>query len=146
MSVPAEAAIRAWINAPATGLSGNGAPISNGAFSRRARSPASGSYAVVQRMSIASRAVAEEDGAIDQARLSVMIYAGTQEAAEAGAAAYATAVQRLSGKPVPAGDTGVIILVSDNLSGPQDVPMPEGGGEQFAFEVAADFLLTQEQT
>lgn len=142
MSLPAEQAVRAWANSR-TDLVGNGAPVSQGFYLLRQRSPASGQYGVMSRQSIATATVtAENAGEIDSARISTLIYGGTQEAAEDAAAAFASAVQSLTGRPVPCGDTGVLLLVHDNLSGPMFVPMPETGGEQFAFEVAADFILS----
>jgi hypothetical protein len=138
----AEQAIRAWANSAAVGLTGEGHPVSGGFYLRQQRSPAAGQYGVLARSSIARPGpVAEDDGFFDQARISALFYGGTEETAEAAATAYASAVERLSGRPVPAGDSGLTILASDNLSGPQYVPMPAEGGELFAFEVAADFLL-----
>jgi hypothetical protein len=144
MSVAAEAAVRAWVNGQAQ-LTGEGRPLSGGAYLGQQRSPASGIYAVLARSSqAAQQVVAEGPGDIDVARISAMVYGGTQEAAEAAAAALASAVEALSGSPQRAGDTGVLLLVSANLSGPMYVPMPSAGGEEFAFEVAADFMLTKE--
>jgi hypothetical protein len=140
MSLPAESAVRAWVNAQG-GLVGNGNPLALGAYLQQARSPDTGSYAVLARLSQMARSPVAEDEAVDTARISAMIYGPTQEAAEAAACAYANTVQGLTGRPAPCGDTGISVLAHDNLSGPMYVPMPADGGEQFCFEVAADFVL-----
>jgi hypothetical protein len=85
-----------------------------------------------------------EDEAIDTARISAIVYAGTTEAAEDAAVAYANTVARLTGAPQLMGDTGVLCLVHDRLTGPQFVAQPGEGGEEFAFEVAADFVMLQQ--
>lgn len=142
MSLPAEQAVRAWANGRAD-LVGAGQPVSGGFYLLQQRSPASGQYAVLARQSVATPdVVAENDGQLDQARISALFYGGSQETAEAAAGAFASAVQSFSGLPAACGDTGVLLLATDNLSGPMYVPMPAEGGEQFAFEVGADFLLS----
>lgn len=142
MSLPAEQAVRAWANGR-TDLVGNGSPVSGGFYLLQQRSPASGQYAVLARQSVATPdVVAENDGGLDQARISTICYGGTQETAEAAAVAYANAVLSLSGRAVPCPGVPVTILASANLSGPMYVPMPADGGEQYAFEVGADFLLS----
>lgn len=140
MSLPAERAVRAWVNGQAS-LVGPDMPLALGAYLSQQRSPDAGSYAVLYRQSQATRTLAVETEAADTARISFMIYGGTEESAEDAACALATAIQTLTGKPAPCGTTGITVLASDNLSGPMFVPMPAEGGEQFAFEVASDFVL-----
>ena len=55
------------------------------------------------------------------------IRGGTQAVAEAGAAAFATAVLALSGKPVQMDDTGVTCLAAASVADPVDVPPPDEG-------------------
>jgi hypothetical protein len=55
--------------------------------------------------------------------------------------ALRNAFERLSGCPEPCGDTGYMVLVSENWIGPIDVPHVGNDGEQYAFQVGADFLL-----
>jgi hypothetical protein len=140
MSLPAESAIRAWVNGQG-GLVGPDNPLALGAYLSQQRSPGSGSYAVLSRQSQLARSPVAEDESIDNARISFLVYGGTEEAAEAAAVALANSIGGLTGRPEVCGDTGITVLVHDNLSGPMFVPMPASGGEQFAFEVAADFLL-----
>lgn len=141
MSVPAEQAWQAWVNGLSS-LVGEGHPLAGGAFlGHQVRSPADGAYAVGARMSRTLPAVIAEDDSVDVARISAVIYGGTVAAAETAAVAYANAVEHLTGAPVPMGDSGVVCLVHDNLSGPMFVAQPSSGGEEFAFEVAADFMM-----
>lgn len=143
MSIAAEAAIRAWVNSK-TALVGAGRPLSNGAYLRQQRSPDSGAYLVLARVPGGQDLVAEQDpGALDTARIAASIYAGTEEAAENAAAAYATAVQDLTGNPEPCPGTGVRVLVSDNVTAPAYVPQPADTGEPYCFTVTADFVLAQ---
>jgi len=145
MSAKAEQAVRAWANGrpDLTGGDGSG-PLGMGAFLRSQESPASGAYAVLAAGPTLRSAPVAEDGRISVSRVTAMIYAGTEEAAEDAAVAFGNAVQSLRGDPVAAGGTGVTILVSDNMTEPAAVPMPAVGGEQFAFVVSADFVLFQE--
>lgn len=140
MSLPAERAVRAWANAQ-PGLVGADMPLALGVYLSQQRSPDSGSYAVLYRMSQAVLPVVAEDDAVDTARLSFMVYGGTEESAEAAAVALASTIQSLRGAPAPCPGTGINVLVHDNLSGPMFVAQPGAGGEQFSFEVAADFVL-----
>jgi hypothetical protein len=123
-------------------LVGPGNPLAGGAFlSHQVRSPANGAYAVGARLTQAFAPLVAEDGSVDTARISAVIYGGTTESAEDAAVAYAGEVARLTGLPTLMGDSGVICLVHDNLTGPQFVAQPAEGGEEFAFEVAADFVM-----
>jgi hypothetical protein len=141
VSIAAEQAWAAWVNAH-PGLVGPGNPLAGGAYlGAQVRSPANGAYAVGSRLSQAVPAVVAEDGSVDVARITALIYGGTVGSAEAAATAYANAVLALTGAPVLMGDSGVKCLASDNLSGPMYVEQPSGGGEQFTFEVAADFVM-----
>jgi hypothetical protein len=144
MSVKAEQAWAAWVNT-CPGLAGPGNPLAGGAFlGAQVRSPANGAYAVGSRLSQAVPAVVAEDDLVDTARISAMVYAGTVAEAETAAVAYANAIRGLRGSPVPMGDTGVWCLAHDNLSGPQFVAQPSAGGEEFSFEVAADFVMCEQ--
>lgn len=140
--IAAEAAIRAWVNGQPS-LVGPGKPLSRGAYLRHQRSPADGSYAVLWRMSGAGSGeiVGEPAPELATARIQAQIFGGTEEFAEAAAAAYATAVEGLSGAPQRCGATGVTVLVAGNTSGPMFVPMPADGGEQYCFQFDADFVL-----
>lgn len=140
-----EQAVRAWANAQA-GLTGEGNPLSRGAYLRSQRSPADGAYAVLGTVPARGRlgGITAEDARVRAHRVAAVIYAGTLEAAETAAAAYAQAVLSLTGNPVPMGSSGVTCLVTDNLSGPVLVPTPPDAGEAYAFAVEADFLLYQQ--
>jgi len=70
-----------------------------------------------------------------------LCYAGTAELAEQAATALANAWQTLNGLPERCGDSGVTVLVSDNLTGPSAVPLPADSGEAYCFAVGADFVL-----
>lgn len=143
MSVAAEQAWAAWVNSHPV-LVADGGPLPGGAYlGAQVRSPANGAYAVGSRQSQATPGIVAEDQAVDVARISALIYGGTVESAEAAAAAYANAVAQLTGRPVPMGGSGVTCLAYDNLSGPMFVAQPSGGGEEFTFEVAADFVMAQ---
>jgi len=141
VSIAAEAAWAAWVNAQPA-LVGDGNPLAGGAFlAAQVRSPAFGAYAVGARQSQPLPAVVAESGEVDVARISAVIYGGTVDSAEAAATAYANTVLGLTGAPVLMGDSGVRCLASDNLSGPMFVEQPGAGGEEFTFEVAADFVM-----
>ena len=142
MTANAAVAMRAWINARA-GLTGKGNPLSRGAFlaGHQPRSPADGAYALVFRMPGVRNDVVAEDSNPSIARLQFMVYAGTIEAAETAVVALSEAFNDLNGLPEPCGSTGVMVLVTDNLSDPGYVPMPGSGGEQHAFQVSCDVML-----
>lgn len=140
--IVAETAIQAWTNAQ-PGLTGDGNPLSRGAYLRSQRSPADGAYAVLARQPGAPALVAEHDPGLDSARIVANFYAGTIPTAEAAAAAWGTAVQALTGVPAPCGDTGIQVLVSDTVTGPIYVPTPPDAGEQYCFQVSAVFTLYQ---
>ena len=138
MSVAAENAVRSWINSRP--IVGDGQPLALGAYLANQRSPDSGAYAVVLRNPEGGgRPMVAEDSALSVARMQAMVFAGTIEAAEAAAAALRSEIETLTGVPEPCGDTGVLVLVADNLNGPFAVP---GTGEQYCFQVGADFVLT----
>ena len=141
--IAAEEAVRAWVNTY-PGLAGAGNPLAMGAFLRSQRSPASGAYAVLTSLPAQGAAAVAEDGAVSTVRVGALVYAGTVEAAEAAAAAYTSAVESLTGKPAPMGDSGVVCLVSDNVEGPAYIEQPADSGEEHCFSVNADFVLYQE--
>jgi hypothetical protein len=142
VSVAAESAVRAWVNA--LPITGPGNPLSRGAYLHEQRSPADGAYAVLSRTSEGvTNVVAENDGALSIARMQCLVYAGTEPAAELAAAALRSAIEKLAGSPQPCGTTGVTVLVTDNLLGPFLVPHYGATGEQFCFQINADFLLRQ---
>ncbi len=148
MSVTSEQAVRAWVNSRQELLGTQQAPgpLAMGAFLRNQASPASGAYAVLAAAPPRSGAqsVVAEDGRISMARIIALVYAGTTEAAELAAVAYANAVRELKGNPVQMGSTGVTCLVTDNLLGPAFQPTgPAGTAEQFCYSVDADFMLYQ---
>jgi len=144
MAVAAETAIRAWVNARPD-LTGAGNPLSNGAYLRSQRSPASGAYAVITRDSSSARQLVAEGDGPSLARVGALCYAGTAELAEAAAVALATAWEGLRGIRQPCGTTGVDVYVSDNVAGPSAVPLPADSGEAFCFTVSADFVLAAHQ-
>jgi hypothetical protein len=146
MSLPATDAVRAWINARRD-LTGEGNPLALGAYLTQQRSPAAGAYAVLARQETGTGGTltAEPSPALAIARVHAMVYAGTETAAETAAAALRTAWEELTGCPEPCGDTGTFVLVTDNHTGPLYVPMPGEGGEQFCFQVGADFVLAAKE-
>lgn len=144
MAVSAELAIAAWVNSRADLIGtppDEPGPLGMGAYLRQQRSPASGAYAVIDRQGGPVGALIAEDNPFDVAHIIAEIRAGTIEAAEAAAAAYATAVRGMNGNPQPCGDTKVIVRSADNVTGPQYVQQAQDSGEQWEFTVAADFLL-----
>lgn len=142
-TVGAESAVRAWVNSreDLIGTQGTPGPLARGAYLIQQRSPADGAYAVLSRQAGDAEPLVAEPSLFDQARIMTVIRAGTVEAAEAAANAYVNAVKSLTGAPVTCGDTGVIVRAHANLAGPQFVPQPADSGEQYAFLVAADFIL-----
>ena len=87
--------------------------------------------------------VAEVSPALGLARITAQAYAGTEEAAEEAAAAYARAVAACTGVPVPCGTSGVWILSHDQLAGPAFIAAAPNSGEQYCFQVVAEFLLAE---
>ncbi|NUW45545.1 hypothetical protein [Nonomuraea rhodomycinica] len=134
--VTAVTAIRAWVNAHPT-LAGPGRPLALGTFRARPRSPGQGAYLTLHRLDGADALIAEE--AVDQARIAGVVYAGTEEAAETAATAYANALAALSGAHTAMGDA--VCLVVDDITGPQFIDDRAGDSELFAFSVDADFYL-----
>lgn len=136
MAVPAVAATVEWVNALAD-LIGKGNPIPLGAFRRshRPRSPGQGAYLLISQVGGSPDLLAE--GGASRARISASVYAGTEEAAEAAAVAYASAVEALTGEPVQMGAVARC-LVADNITGPLQVDAPD----EHLFLVDADFYLT----
>lgn len=136
MAVPAVAATVAWLNSR-TDLVGAGNPILLGAFRRsgRPRSPGQGAYVLISQVGGSPELLAE--GGVARARISASVYAGTEEAAEAAAVAYAGAVEGLTGSPVQMGAVARC-LVADNLTGPLQVDAPD----EWLFLIDADFYLT----
>jgi hypothetical protein len=144
MAVAAETAVRAWINAQGD-LTASGGPLPAGAFLVKPRSPAAGGYALLTRNQTTTKTVIAEADNPSMARVSASVFAGTIEAAEAGAVALASAYQTLQGMPEPMGDSGITCLVTDNVTGPSFVPQPPDSGEQYCFMVVADFMLLAEE-
>lgn len=135
--VAATAAVLAWVNAHPT-LTGLGKPLDQGAFRDQVRSPSRGAYLVLARIDGADALVAEAP--IDEARIAGLIFAATDEAAEAAATAYANALTALSGTPAAMGDA--TCLVVDAITGPQFLDDGAGArGEEFAYQVDATFYL-----
>jgi hypothetical protein len=144
VSTSATVAVRAWVNSRAdlTDGQGNG-PLAMGAFLQTQASPQGGAYAVLSAGQGGPSVVVAEGQGPRITRVAALVYAGTYEAAEAAAEAYARAVLSLSGAPVVMGGTGVVCLVSDNVEGPGFIPPAPDTGETFAFSVDADFVLYQ---
>lgn len=142
MSLAAEAALRTWINGHSA-LVGDGNPLALGAYLRAQRSPGSGAYAVISRSSEGvTNIVAEADSAFSTARMQCLVFAGTEQSAEAAAAALRTLFETLTGCPEPCGDGATIIRVADNHLGPLFIQAGADNGEQYCFQVNADFVLT----
>jgi hypothetical protein len=144
VSVAAETAVRAWVNARPD-LTGLGNPLSNGAYIRAQRSPASGIYAVIVRDPSPGRSLTAENEGPSLSRVSAFCYAGTAELAEIAAVALANAWKSLRGNPEPCGSSGVTVYATDNLTGPAAVPTPADSGEPYCFQVSADFILAHQQ-
>jgi hypothetical protein len=134
--VAAVTAVREWLNGRAD-LVGTGNPIQLGAHRKRIRSPGQGAWVLLSRVGGSGDLLAEET--VDRARIGAVIYAGTDEAAEAAAVAYANAVEGLAGDPVAMGSSRC--LVADNITGPQLIDQHASDGEQYAYQVDADFYL-----
>ena len=134
--VAAVAAVRVWINGLTT-LVGPGRPLALGAHRTRLRSPGQGAYALIYRVGGISDLIAEEP--VDRARVGALIYAGTDEAAETAAVAYANTVEGLSGTPAVMGDA--TCLVADDITGPLLVDHSNTDLDQFVYSVDADFYL-----
>lgn len=135
--VAAVVAVRAWVNAQRGTLVGPGTPIVQGAFKEQPRSTADGAYVVLSRVGGTGDLFAESPA--DRARISASIYAGTDDAAERAAVAYANAVEALSGARASMG--GSICLVADNITGPLTVDNHDNDREQYRYLVDADFYL-----
>jgi hypothetical protein len=137
--VEAEGAVRAWLNARAD-LVGQGKPIQLGAHLTRLRSPGRGAYAYLLRVGGLPALTAERP--VDQARISVTLYAPTKETAALAATAYASALHVLSlgGPPVPMGPNALCRVV-DNITGPTAVDDHLSQREQHRYVVDADFFL-----
>lgn len=141
MSLPAEDVVRAWVNAREIMPVDDRLPIWRGAFLLEQASPDTGAYVVLARSAEPPLVLVAEGQPFTVARLQGSVYAGTQEAAENAAAALRSAWESLTGCPEPCGDTGVMIMVTDNHLGPVFQPAPPNGGEEFCFQVSADFVL-----
>lgn len=128
--------VRAWLTSQ-TALVGPGKPIPLGAFRQHPRSPGHGAYVLLSRIGRAADLVAED--VIDSARVSASIYAGTDEAAEDAAVAYANAVSALTGSPALIGDARC--LVADDVVGPLLVDNHDSDREQYQYLVDASFVL-----
>lgn len=140
MSIAAEQALMAWINGRP--IVGAGNPLSLGAVEAEIRSPEGGSYAVVARTTPGASAPVAESSDLTVAHLDCAVYSGLQSSAEIAAAALRNEFEKLTGCPEKCGTTGVTVLVADNFSGPNQVPMPQEG-EIYCYLVSADFMLTE---
>lgn len=135
--VAAVKAVHAWVNDHPT-LTGEGHPLDHGAFRAQVRSPSRGAYLELYRIDGTDALTAEES--VDQARIAGVVYAGTDEAAEDAAVAYANALSTLSGTHTPMG--AAVCLVVDDITGPQLIDNRAGpGGDRFAYQVDATFFL-----
>lgn len=139
MSVAAEEAIRAWINALT--IVDPDAVIPRGAYLKMQRSPAWGAYIVLARTGAPAGPFAEP-GPVDVAHVDCAVYAGTQDAAENAAASLRSEFEKLTGCPQPCAGTGATILCASNYSGPVNIPVPADAGEQYCFQVGADFMIS----
>ncbi|WP_101791028.1 hypothetical protein [Nonomuraea indica] len=128
--------VRNWLNDIDT-LTGPGNPIALGAHRRHPRSPGHGAYVLLSRIGRAGDLVAED--LIDSPRISASIYAGTDEAAELAAVAYANAVIALSGSPSVIGDSRC--LIADEVVGPLLVDNHDSEREQWQYLVDASFYI-----
>jgi hypothetical protein len=134
--VPAVTIVLAWLNGIET-LTGPGRPIELGAFREHPRSPARGAYILLSRIGRAGDLIAEET--LDSPRISASIYAGTDEAAETAAIAYANTVASLTGIPAAMGDAQC--LVADDIVGPLAVDNHDSEREQYQYLVDASFYM-----
>jgi hypothetical protein len=135
--VAAVKAVLAWVNSHPT-LTGPGNPLDQGAFRTQVRSPSRGAYLVLARIDSTDALTAEEG--VDQARIAGVVYAGTDEAAEDAAVAYANALCQLTGTPAVMGDA--ICLVGGDIVGPQFIDDRAGSsGELFAYQVDCDLFM-----
>lgn len=135
--VAAVTAVRAWVNAQRGTLVGPGTPIAQGAFRTQVRSTADGAYLTLSRVGGTGDLFAESPA--DRARISASIFAGTDEAAEAAAVAYANAIEALAGRPAAMGDARC--LVADNITGPLLVDNHDNDREQYHYVVDCDVYL-----
>lgn len=134
--IPAVTVVRDWLNS-LDNLVGPGKPIAVGAHRRHPRSPGHGAYVLLSRIGRASDLVAED--VLDSPRISASIYAGTDEAAEIAAVAYANTVAALTGSP--AGMGAERCLVADDVVGPLLVDNHDSDREQWQYLVDASFYL-----
>ncbi|GAA3172472.1 hypothetical protein [Nonomuraea roseoviolacea] len=135
--VAAVTIVRAWLNSLTTTLVGPGRPIPLGVLRTHPRSPGQGAYLLLSRIGRASDLVAED--LIDSPRISASIYAGTDEAAELAAVAYANTLTALSGAPAVMGDRRC--LAADDVVGPLLVDNHDSDREQWQYLVDATFFI-----
>jgi hypothetical protein len=133
-------ALRAWLNGRSD-LVGLGRPLADGAFTIEQASPSDGAYAVLASLNPQIRQVFAEDQSIITVRISFNVFAGTRESAGNAAAALRCGIDSLRGCPEACGDYPAWVHVSDNVVGPMFIPPQPGGGEEFCFNVSADFVL-----
>lgn len=140
--IAGEAVVTAWTKSRADLIGG---PLPLGAYldENRPRSPADGAYAVINRAPGGATLGIAEDSPFTTVRVLASIYAGTQQAAELAAQAWLDAVRTLTGQPVPVPDSGAVIRVTDNYTGPAFQPPGATEGEKFCFVVGADFILQE---
>jgi hypothetical protein len=142
-----ETPVRDWVNADSR-LVGTGvddsAPLNAGAFTLAQRSPAFGAYAVITRDPAAQVAGPfAEDSTILGVRMAFDCYAGTIDKAEAAAAAVTDKLLALNGCPEPLAGSGLLVLVSDNVTGPVWVPQPPDSGETYCFTTSGDLWVRE---
>jgi hypothetical protein len=135
--VVAVTAVRNWVNSLTDTLVGPGQPLARGAFRAQPRSPGQGAYAVLSRIGRSGDLVAEDT--VDSPRISASIFAGTDEAAEIAAVAYANAVDALRGTPAVMGEARC--LVADDIAGPLLVDNHDSDREQYQYLVDASFYV-----
>lgn len=137
-------AVRAWVNMRTDLMDGGGGgPLPNGAYLATQASPEAGAYAVLSTLPVEKASLFAEDHRVQATRVQAAIYAGTYEAGELAARAFALAVESMRGNPAPCGATGVMLLVTDNVTGPAGIPPAPDSGELYGFTVQADFILYQ---
>jgi hypothetical protein len=135
--VAAVTVVRDWLNS-LPDLVGQGKPLALGAFRRQIRSPGQGAYLVLSRIGRAGDLVAED--LLDSPRISASIYAGTDEAAELAATAYANTLAGLVGSPAVMGDHRCLLV--DDIVGPLLIDNSDSEREEYQYLVDASFFVS----
>lgn len=135
--VDAERATRDWVNSLTADLVGAGHPLELGAHLKRLRSPAGGSYVLLTNVTSGDGWLAEGGS---MAHISGAVYGATKEGAARAAVDYANALRRLQVGNTTVGEAPnqVVILTSDNITGPFYVP----DGDEERYFVDADLYFT----